>query len=463
MLLKYIYDDRLAQASYLLGCPASGEALVIDPARDISPYLKLAADHGLRIVRVAETHIHADYVSGGRELAARTSALLHLSGHGEAPLAYDFSDVEEAQVAYVCAGDHFMVGGVRVDVIHTPGHTPEHIAFLVTDTGADHPIGLFSGDCLFVGDVGRPDLLDATGMTSGTSEVGARQQFESIRLLADLPDYLQVWPGHGAGSACGKALGAVPSTTIGYEKLFNPAFQHTNPDSFTTWLLDGQPDAPRYFAQMKRLNRSGAPLLRTLKNPRALPGADLPALVGQELIIDTRPGEEYAAHHLPGTLHIPSTSRSFSTYVGWYVNYDRPLYLIAAKDDLPRLLSELRAIGVDDIPGYFPPATVEGAAGRMRQITPQEAAQLQNIIILDVRGGDEHKTSHIPGSWHVQMGRIEDYLPDLPHDRSIITQCSTGVRSQIAASILQNHGFDVVNMQGGIDAWTRAGLPLERG
>ncbi len=213
MLLKYIYDDRLAQASYLLACPASGEALVIDPARDISPYLKLAADHGLRIVRVAETHIHADYVSGGRELAARTSALLHLSGHGEAPLAYDFSDVEEAQVVYVCDGDHFMVGGVRVDVIHTPGHTPEHIAFLVTDTGADHPIGLFSGDCLFVGDVGRPDLLDATGMTSGTSEVGAHQQFESIQRLADLPDYLQVWPGHGAGSACGKALGAVPSTT----------------------------------------------------------------------------------------------------------------------------------------------------------------------------------------------------------------------------------------------------------
>ncbi|MBC7872284.1 MAG: MBL fold metallo-hydrolase, partial [Chitinophagaceae bacterium] len=309
MLLKYVYDDRLAQASYFIGCPGGGVAMVIDPARDITPYLQLEKETGLKIIGAAETHIHADFVSGGRELAAATGATLYLSAMGEGALAYDFAQVEATgvSVVYVREGDTLNIGDVRLDVLYTPGHTPEHIIFQVTDTGADSSIGLFTGDCLFVGDVGRPDLLDATGNAVGTSEAGARQQYENVQRFKAMPDYLQVWPGHGAGSACGKALGAVPSTTIGYEKRFNPAFQQPDAEAFVAWLLDGQPEAPRYFAQMKRINRVGADLLHMLHDPTRLGEETLLAAVKEmdALVIDTRPSSKFAAGHVRGTLNIP--------------------------------------------------------------------------------------------------------------------------------------------------------------
>jgi len=201
MLLKYIYDEHLAQASYLVGCTATGEALVIDPARDIAPYLALAEDAGLRVTHIAETHIHADFVSGSRELAAATSAKIYLSAMGDA--AWKYAYVGAPNVRTVRDGDHFMVGNIRIEVMHTPGHTPEHISFMVTDTaGADAPMGIFTGDFVFVGDVGRPDLLEEAAGMMGTKQSGARQQFASVGRLKALPDYLQLWPGHGAGQSC---------------------------------------------------------------------------------------------------------------------------------------------------------------------------------------------------------------------------------------------------------------------
>ena len=228
---EYFYDEKLAQASYLVGCVATGEALVVDPARNVTPYLREAEKEGLRITHVTETHIHADFVSGSRELAAATGATIYLSDMGDADWKYAYAD--DPSVILVRDGDSWKVGNIKVEVLHTPGHTPEHIAFMITDTaGADRPMGVFTGDFLFVGDVGRPDLLEEAAGYKGTKEVGARQQFQTVERFKALPDYLQIWPGHGAGSACGKALGAIPSTTLGYEKLFNPAFQFGQENAF---------------------------------------------------------------------------------------------------------------------------------------------------------------------------------------------------------------------------------------
>ena len=220
MFLKRFYDDGLAQASYFIGCAATGEAIVIDANRDIEPYLATAAAERLRITYVSETHIHADFVSGSRELARATGGKLYLSGEGGTDWQYGFAEQDGATL--VRGGDVLKVGNIRLEVMHTPGHTPEHISFLVTDTaGATEPIGIASGDFVFVGDVGRPDLLEKAAKVTNSMEDGARTLFKSLERFRALPDFVQVWPGHGAGSACGKALGAVPTSTVGYERRFN--------------------------------------------------------------------------------------------------------------------------------------------------------------------------------------------------------------------------------------------------
>src|SRR5690606_3972747 len=356
MFLKRFYDEKLAQASYLVGCPATGEALVVDANRDVQQYIDEAEAHGLRITHVTETHIHADYVSGSRELAARTGAKLYLSDQGGEDWKYAFA--EEAGAVLLKDGDSFMVGNVRIDVMHTPGHTPEHIAFLVTDTaGADRPMGVFTGDFVFVGDVGRPDLLERAAGYAGTMVAGARALFHSLQRFKALPDYLQIWPAHGAGSACGKALGAVPQSTLGYEKLFNWAFAIEDEEEFVRQVLAGQPEPPRYFAQMKRINKEGPRILGGFHRPERLPGARITELMDAgELVVDTRLAPEFAAGHVPGTIGIP-LNRSLNTWAGWLVPYDRPCYLIVDEQQRPGAIDEtvrdLAMIGLDDVAGYF--------------------------------------------------------------------------------------------------------------
>ncbi|MFN8374941.1 MAG: MBL fold metallo-hydrolase [Anaerolineae bacterium] len=454
MLLKYFYHKALAQASYMVGCQATGTAVVIDPARDITPYLQAVEDEGLRITHVTETHIHADFVSGARELAAHTGAALLLSDMGGADWLYRFEHTALRD------GDSFLVGNIRFEVMHTPGHTPEHIVFILTDTaGANKPMGIFTGDCLFVGDVGRPDLLEEAAGIANTREPGARQQFHNLQRLKTLPDYLQIWPGHGAGSACGKALGAIPSSTLGYEKLFNAAFQIADEDDFVRWLLDGQPEAPRYFGQMKLVNRAGAALLDTLTQPLRLDPTLLPDVQRSALLLDTRHGDHFARTHIPGTLNVPATSNSFSTYAGWYINYAQPTYLIADENDAPRILNELRAIGVDNIPGYFTPDVAERGRAKILQLSVEEVAAAQPYI-LDVRNRSEYEECHIPGAVHMSMGYVPRRIDELPRDTQIVMHCGSGVRSMIVASLLQARGFNVADMRGGIDAWKAAGLPV---
>jgi hydroxyacylglutathione hydrolase len=288
MLLRRFYDDKLAQASYLVGCQSTGEALVVDANRDVDAYVRVAAAEGLRITHVTETHIHADFVSGSLELAERTGGRLYLSRMGGPDWSYAFA--ERTGAVLVGDGDAFKVGNVRIEVLHTPGHTPEHLTFLVIDgASANRPMGALTGDFVFVGDVGRPDLLERAAKVAGTMEQSARQLHASLQRFRALPDWLQLWPGHGAGSACGKSLGAVPQTTLGYEKLFNWAFAQSDPDLFAAAVLDGQPDPPKYFAHMKKVNKIGPRVLGGFTRPERLPGSRLgDVLAAGALVIDTR-------------------------------------------------------------------------------------------------------------------------------------------------------------------------------
>jgi len=463
MLLKYFYDKELAQASYMVGCAATGEALVIDANRDIQQYLDAAEAEGLRITHVTETHIHADYVSGSRELAAATGARLYLSDEGDADWKYGF--VGENTVL-LHDGDMWMVGNIRVDVLHTPGHTPEHISFMITDTaGADRPIGVFTGDWLFVGDIGRPDLLDEAAGFEDTRFGGARLQYQNVLKFREMADYLQIWPAHGAGSACGKALGAIPSTTLGYEKLFNPAFQFDNEDDFVNWLLADQPEAPRYFAQMKKVNKLGPALLADLPPVETLGADDLATLPTDALIIDTRDVEAYSAAHLPQTINVPASSGGFNTYVGWYVDFDAPTYLILEDDQRDAVLTRLRAIGVDLIPGTFSPDVIGDVTTTLPSMSAdalQERMAQNGLKIIDVRGRGEYAAGHIAGAWNIPMGYLPRYLNELPRDEALVLHCQGGTRSAIAASVLQRNGFNnVINLEGGLDAWNAAGLPVE--
>lgn len=460
MLLKYFYDDKLAQASYMVACQANNTAIVIDPARDITPYLEAAKENGLQIIYVTETHIHADFVSGTRELAHATGATMLLSGDGGTDWQYDFPEVGTDKAQLVHDGDHFMLGNIKFEVIHTPGHTPEHITLLLTDTAAaDEPMGLFTGDFLFVGDVGRPDLLEEAAGIMDTREVGAKQQFANIQRFKDMPDYLQVWPGHGAGSACGKALGAIPSSTLGYEKRFNNAFRHDTEAEFVAWLLDGQPEAPRYFGQMKKVNRIGPALQVDLAPPQHLDSAsDVPE---GALLIDVRPRPDFVKQHLAGSLSIPVSAGGFNTYVGWYVDFDQPTYLLAYDDQLEETMRLLRAIGVDDVPAYLTETVLDNATETITEITPQ-AAHDAGYTIIDVRGLSEYNDGHIPNAMHMPMGAVPNRLDEIPRDETIIIQCGSGLRSQVVASLLQAHGFtNIMNMTSGIGGWRKAGLPVE--
>jgi len=471
LLLRYFYNQKLAHASYLVGCQETGEAIVVDPGRDIEPYLTTAKAEGLRVIAATETHIHADFVSGARELAERTGATLYLSGEGDENWKYQY--VEAYPYVFLKDGDAFKIGNIKFEVWHTPGHTPEHISLLITDTrGANQPMGLFTGDFVFVGDVGRPDLLEKAAGVAGTAETGAKQMFHSLQRFKTLPDFLQVWPAHGAGSACGKALGAVPSTTVGYEKLFNAALSYTDEITFARALLEGQPEPPRYFAMMKQLNKLGPPVLRGLPLPADLSFNRLETLLTEgATLVDTRPAKAFAAVHIPDTINIPHDN-SFTNWAGWLLDYDRPFYLIAHTSALPQIMRDLTYIGLDKAAGYFDISELDAwlAAGQPSQsyevITPaQIAARVAagEVTVIDVRNNEEWESGHIPGAKHIMLGYLPERASEIPTDKPVLVQCRAGARSAIGASILQAKGLpNVMNLSGGFGDWVAAGLPVER-
>lgn len=471
MLLQRFYDDGLAQASYLIGCHATGEAIVVDPNRDVDQYVAAAEREGLRLTHVTETHIHADFVSGARELAQRTGAALFLSTEGGPDWQYAFA--AEAGATLVKDGDTIRVGNVVLTVMHTPGHTPEHLSFVVHDTaGATEPMGVLTGDFVFVGDVGRPDLLEKAAEVANTMEAGARTLFRSLQRFKQLPDWLQIWPGHGAGSACGKALGAVPTSTLGYEKRFNWGLAAVSEDAFVAAVLEGQPEPPAYFAQMKRINKSGPRVLGGLPQPPRVPAARVePLLAGGTVVVDTRPSAEFAAGHLPGTVNIP-LNKSFSTWAGWLLSYDADFVLLADDASCRKAVRELAMIGLDRVAGVIHPDVLatwraDGKhLGAIPQTTPGELASLlarDAVTLLDVRGQGEWAAGHIPGARHVPLGYLAASVASLPTAKPIVVQCQGGARSAIGASVLRAAGLPaVINLGGGYAEWARSGHPTTR-
>lgn len=473
MYFRMLYDDKLAQASYLIGCQATGEAIVIDPERDVDRYINLAEKEKLRITAITETHIHADFLSGARELAERTGAKLYLSDEGDADWKYQWLNKKLGGGSYnyqlLKHGDSFKIGNIELEVVHTPGHTPEHVCFMVTDHGggATEPMGIATGDFVFVGDVGRPDLLETAAGLAGVKEKSARVLFDSLQQFKQLPDYLQLWPGHGAGSACGKALGAVPQSTVGYEKRFNMAVNEASEEErFVQTILYGQPEPPLYFARMKKENKEGPKILGKLPSPKPVGIETLKnALREKAAVLDTREFLQFAKGHLPGALHVPLES-NFPTVAGSYVDAGQPIYLIVEDTRVKETVIDLIRVGLDNVVGYATPADLAEYAAqggklettRYLHINDLKMQPLEkNALILDVRRADEFDAGHVPDAKNIAHTRLLTRLNELPKDRPIYVHCRTDNRSAYAVGLLQSRGFNAVMMHGGINAWQESG------
>jgi hydroxyacylglutathione hydrolase len=465
MLFRQIFDEKLAQYAYLIGCQETGEALLIDPERDIDQYLDLAEDEGVEIVAVAETHIHADFLSGAREFAERFDTTLYLSDEGDENWKYEWAQEPKVNggaydVEWLYDGDSFHIGNIEITALHTPGHTPEHLSFLVTDKGggADRAMGIATGDFVFVGDLGRPDLLESAAKVEGAMDPSARTLYDSVQRFLDMPDHLQVWPAHGAGSACGKALGAVPQSTIGYEKQFNPMIEaaREDEDSFVDAILEDQPEPQIYFARMKRDNKEGAPVLGQLPSPRELTVRELKTLAQDDeaLIVDTRLDRSaYMAHHIPGSLYAPMDN-TFNTVVGSLVEDETtPIYLIVDEEDVDEAVRDLVRIGYDNVKGFAEIDTLQryfldgGPVDTIEEITFDEVRALQqsgDTEVLDVRYRSEYEEGHVDGALNASYTRMPEYETDLPTDKTLLVHCQSGRRAAAASAFLRRTGRDVV-------------------
>jgi glyoxylase-like metal-dependent hydrolase (beta-lactamase superfamily II)/rhodanese-related sulfurtransferase len=454
MFFEQFYLGCLAHASYLLG--SEGEGIVVDPQRDVEIYLEAAEKNGLKIRYIFETHLHADFVSGHRELATRTDAEIYLSGHAGA--TFPHVDVDD--------GYTLRMGKLKIEVLATPGHTPESISLLVTDEeSGDQPSAVLTGDTLFIGDVGRPDLSP-----THTPVQLAGMLYDSLnRKLMTLPDAVLVYPAHGAGSLCGRNMRAERFSTIGTERLTNYALQIRDSDEFVRQMTSNLPARPDYFLDDAAINRTGAPALSDLPALKSITVQELKAMLDKgAMALDVRPGAEFVAGHVPGSVSIP-LSGQFASWAGAVLGLSsRPVLIAANADQINEARMRLARIGIEDVAGYLEGGT-EGwqKAGlpveQVTQITPQELArQLSQggIGVLDVRREGEFQAGHIEGAdWH-PLDRFKAALPEVNKDSPVAVHCKSGYRSLIAVSILERAGYhNVVDVAGGFDAWVGAGLP----
>jgi hydroxyacylglutathione hydrolase len=460
MKIHRVEVPGLAHYSYLIS--SQGWCAVIDPKRDVDTYLDYAHTNHVRITHVLETHIHADYASGARELAARAGAELWLSAHDKGEdFVYAFPHHAFRD------GDFFTLGDLRIEAVHTPGHTPEHISFLVTDLSrGNYPAVLFSGDFVFIGSLGRPDLLGEEAKRGLAASL-----FESVtRKIASLPDGLEVLPAHGSGSLCGSGMSERPQSTLGYERHTNPFFSIVQREQFIGRILGTVPPFPDYYRRMKRLNSQGPALLETLPGSRAFTASEFRRHVEdpQSVVIDLRRPEAFGGAHIPGSINI-GAGPSFGFWAGWVVSYDRPIYLVSdnesALEDTRRALIR---VGLDRIEGYLDGGI--GAwldAGYPEAHLPQMSvgelyAKLpENPFILDVRAENEWRSGHIEVARHIYAGEVMGRLAEIPSDRSVCVVCASGYRSSIVASLLLRAGYpNVSNIIEGMTAWNTAQLPV---
>lgn len=461
MFFRQIFDPELAQYAYLIGCQQTGEAIVVDPERDIDRYLRIAEEEDLRIVAATETHIHADFLSGTRELAEQLGVRLYLSDEGDADWKYGWIDGYDVQL--LKDGDTFEVGHILIQALHTPGHTPEHLSFVITDAGggATEPMGIASGDFVFVGDLGRPDLLETAAGIEGAREPAARRLYESTSRFLALPDHMQVWPGHGAGSACGKALGAVPQSTVGYERRHNIALSFDGETRFVESILEGQPEPPLYFARMKRLNRDGVPILGTLPTPERVTLERLLSVGTSDsaAVVDAgRDRQAYMKGHVAGSIYAPH-GVYFPMVVGSYLEPDADIYLVVEEDDLDQAVRALVRIGYDRVVGYAPPEVLADATAGLASIERVDFADFDAepntslTTVLDVRGAAEFEGAHIPGAVNIAYTHLARRLDELPRDKPVAVHCRSGARASAAVSLLEREGYDVTFVDGLFADW----------
>lgn len=457
MYLKQIFDKKLAQYAYLIGCQATKQAIIIDPMRDIDQYYKLAKSENLNITAAVDTHIHADYVSGLREFAEE-DVKVYASDEGGPDWKYEWLKDSNYDYELLNNGDSFSIGNIKFDVVHTPGHTPESLSFLLTDGAmADEPMGILSGDFVFVGDVGRPDLLETAARETGSMKPAARKLYQSVQQFKNLPEYLQVWPAHGSGSACGKAMGAVPESTVGYELRFSQAFKASKSESqFVDYILEGQPEPPLYFARMKKVNKEGPAVLASLPSPRKISIEEL--VSDDKTIVDTRSKEAFMNRHLAGSL-MASFDKNFNTIAGSYLNSDEEIYLIIDEEDVEQAVRDLIRVGLDKIHGY---ATIDdldhwnGKIEEIEAITFEEISRRrddENVQVLDVRKATEYAQGHVPGSIHIAHTRLPDHLNELPKDKELLVHCGSGQRASYASSLLAKEGFRVKWVDDAFSNW----------
>ena len=461
MFLRQITDSSLAQNAYMIGCQRTGEAIIIDPERDVDRYLKIAADNGFRLTAVADTHIHADYLSGARELMEHHGAIAYLSAEGGPDWQFEWAN-GKANARLLHDGDIFRIGNIELKALLTAGHTPEHLSFLVTDIGggATEPMGLLSGDFIFVGDVGRPDLLESAAGQAGAMEPSARTLHKSLRATATLPEHLQILPGHGAGSACGKALGAVPTSVMGYERRYNGALREAlegSEEAFVQDILSGQPEPPRYFARMKRDNKAGPTLLPDgkLPQPRRLQSDEVAARVaaGNMIFLDLRSDrKKFMEQHLTGSLFAPLTGGKLPIVAGSYVEENSSIILLVNDaNEVDQAVRELVRIGLDKIEGWVCASealAVPGVTSHQKSITTAELAGHPDAVVLDVRGASEFAEGHVRGAKNIAYTRLAARLDEVPDAHPLYVHCGSGLRASFAVPYLVSKNHEVVYVDG---------------
>jgi glyoxylase-like metal-dependent hydrolase (beta-lactamase superfamily II) len=459
VIFTQYYLDCLSQASYLVADEATKQAVVVDPRRDVGEYLADARAHGLTIVGVIDTHFHADFLAGHLELAAATGAWIGFGQRAEA----DFP------IRHLADGERISLGDVTLEIMETPGHTPESISVKVYEHADDAvPYGILTGDALFIGDVGRPDLLASIGVTA--DELG-RMLYRSVQRLMALPDEVRVFPAHGAGSACGKNLSTERQSTIGEQRVTNYACQPMSEEQFLAIVTEGQPSAPDYFVYDAVLNRRAHPVFDAAAVPVPL---ELDELLARQaagaVVVDARDPQEFAAGHLAGSVNVPADGR-FAETAGTVVRPDDEIVVVAPQDREEEIVVRLARIGFDRVAGYLrePEGAFVAAPERVVRASRLTVAQLDRAlhggdappVVLDVRNAGELLTGAIPGALHIPLAQLPRRLDEVPRDRPVVVHCAGGYRSSVAASVLRRAGWtDVSDVLGGFNAWAANRQPV---
>ena len=463
MKIQQFEVPGLSHYSYLLG--SRGQAIVIDPKRDVDTYLDYADKNGFKITHVLETHIHADYASGATALAGETGAELWLSGHDEGEdFAYQFSHHRFYN------GEELDAGNLRVVAMHTPGHTPEHLSFLVYEKSrCGQPLALFTGDFIFVGSLGRPDLLG-----DEAKKRLAHMLYQSVRKSVEqLPDGVELYPGHGAGSLCGAGMADRSQSTLGYERFCNIFMADRPEQEFVETVLKTLPPFPDYYRRMKRINSEGPKLLRGLPGGQALTAKEFREAIqsSDAVVIDLRRPEAFGGAHIPKALNI-GAGQNLSMWAGWVVPYDKPILLVGDEGTaIEEARRSLIRVGFDDIRGYLKHGMRAWIEAGFEQEHVQQASVgelfeklSEKPFVLDVRSQGEWNSGHIEGAVHIQGGELPKRLGDIPRDTPLHVICGSGYRSSIATSVLKRGGFSsIVNVAGGMGAWNAQKFPTEPG